>query len=85
MSHAPYKVKVEDLELESCIDLQNDPFADPNGDDPGYAEFHAFVDGVSLVTESDGKEVVEVIILQGGDVTIAFPKGHEVMVCPDAV
>lgn len=83
MSIASYKMKVEDLELESCIDLRNDPFADPNGDDPGYAKFHAFVDGVSLVIEPDGREVVEVIIVQGGEVTIAFPKGHEVMVCTD--
>jgi len=72
------KTKVEDLRRGDLIDLQNDPYADPVGDEVSYEFSYGQVEDVVTETAEDGTEVVKVTFIHDGwDNVIGFPKGHE--------
>lgn len=75
---AAKKTKVEELRRGDLIDLQNDPYADPVGDETAYEFTYGRVEEVTTETAEDGTEVVVVTFDHDGwDNVIAFPKGHE--------
>lgn len=72
------KTKVEELRRGDLIDLQNDPYADPVGDEVSYEFSYGMVEDVTTKTAEDGTEVVLVTFIHDGwDNVIGFPKGHE--------
>lgn len=74
------KTKVEELRRGDLIDLQNDPYADPVGDEVSYEFSYGMVEDVTTKTAEDGTEVVLVTFIHDGwDNVIGFPKGHELV------
>jgi hypothetical protein len=74
------KAAVETLRRGDLIDLQNDPYADPVGDEVSYEFSYGMVEDVAVVTEGDTEVVKVTFIHDGWDNVIAFPKGHELTV-----
>lgn len=73
--------KVSELPVNALIDLENDPYADPDGDVMAYAyAFVVITETHSDVVEGQRRTTLTVHVGDDGERVIAFPSDHEVEV-----
>jgi hypothetical protein len=66
--------RIDELDYEDLVDLENDPFADPEKNNPLYEFEYMTVDRIEKETDQ-----VMIVYFYNGP-TIAFPKDHIVKI-----
>lgn len=65
--------RVDELREGDCVDLEGDPFSDPDGDDPRFETEYAVVEAVEFETEN-------CIVIHYGNHACGYPPNHRVPV-----